>query len=61
MGVEQAEAILWGKKVRTFDEVNDQILLERARRQREKEIDMEAECQGRALVNAFRMKRSRRR
>jgi len=61
MGVEQAEAILWGKKVITFDQVDEKLLLERIRRQREKEIDMEAECQGRALVNAFRMKRSRRR
>jgi len=59
MGVEQAEAILWGKKVITFDQVDEKLLLERIRRQREKEIDMEAESQGRALNNAFRMKRSR--
>ena len=61
MGVEVAEAILWGKKVKTFDEVNEALLLERARRQREEEIDNEAEAQGRAINNAFRIKRQRRR
>jgi hypothetical protein len=61
MGVEVAEAILWGQKVKTFDEVNETLLLERARRQREEEIDNEACRQGQAINNAFRMKRSRRR
>ena len=61
MGVETAEAILWGKKVRTFDEVTEAMQLERARRQREEEIDNEACRQGQAINNAFRIKRQRRR
>lgn len=61
MGVEQAEAILWGKKVITFDQVDEKLLLERIRRQKEEEIDNAACNEGRALNNAFRMKRSRRR
>jgi len=61
MGVETAEAILWGKKVVTFDQVDEKLLLERTRRQREEEIDNEACPQGTVMNNAFRIKRSRRR
>ena len=59
MTQEQAVAVLWGKEIKTSAQVAEQIELNRIRAQREEEIDNAACREGRAIINALRIKKPR--
>ena len=59
MTKDAAIAVLWGNKVQTSESVAEELRLNRLRQQREEEIDNEACREGRAIINALRIKKPR--